>query len=139
MLRSHQPIYTIQQPPRPYPQYQTIPIPLMKSSSSLPAGLSAGAVAREDQKRLETFTGNSASTLTRKAPYYYTDLYPSKSSSIFDSNLNLTEDQLDDEKADAASIKSTSSSVKRLVQKYNNSGGMTAGHNGCITGSYQLK
>lgn len=127
-------MYTIQQQqqqyPRPYPQYQTIPIPLMKSSSSLPAGLSAGVVAREEQKRLASFTGNSASTLTRKAPYYYTDLYPSKSSSIFDSNLNLTEDQIDDEKADAISIKSTSSSVKRLVQRYNNSG---------VQGSYQQK
>lgn len=118
--------------PRPYPQYQTIPIPLMKSSSSLPAGLSAGSIAREEQRRLETFTGNSASTLTRKAPYYYTDLYPSKSSSIFDSNLNLTEgnhDEDEEDKGDAASVKSSSSSVKRLVQKYN----------GGIAGSYQQK
>lgn len=128
-------MYTMQQQqpyPRPYPQYQTIPIPLMKSSSSLPTGLSASTIAREEQKRLETFTGNSASTLTRKAPYYYTDLYPSKSSSIFDSNLNLTEDRSDDDKADAASIKSTSSSVKRLVQKYNKGAAVT-------TGSYHQK
>ena len=140
-LRPQQAMYNVQpQYGQIYPQYQTIPIPLMKPSSSLP-GL--GAV-REEQRHLETFAGNStASTLSRKAPYYYTDLYPSKSSSIFDSNLNIAENGIqnrdeeeDDDRMDAASIKSTNSSVKKLVQKYNSNQGQASGPTASRTNGY---